>query len=245
MSETREAWVKRKVNPFQKHSTEEQDYSLFMRDEIRPIIMDDRCFYSHADGIILYNEVIDSPDEKVEIKGIKYSIKDVMGGESPFDGPSLVCGIFMTFADIHLNRMPYTSILEYTLKDPIHSANVSMDYQEEEIFGKKSFGEITSKGAKNLYLNNNARMINRCYIPSLDYNYWMVQVADYDVSVIMPFNVRQKHQYFQGERFSFIRWGSQVDLILPLREDLDIKPLVSPGFHVEAGIDKIIKFHKY
>ena len=43
----------------------------------------------------------------------------------------------------------------------------------------------------------------------------------------------------QGDRFSFVRWGSQCDIILPLRKDLNIQPLIGKDFHVEAGVDRV------
>ena len=43
----------------------------------------------------------------------------------------------------------------------------------------------------------------------------------------------------QGDRFSFVRWGSQCDIIMPLHKDLKIEPLIDSDMHVEAGVDKI------
>ena len=146
----------------------------------------------------------------------------------------------MTFADVHINRVPYTSTLEYKLIDPIQSMNFSMDAQEEKIFGDKvSLKHRRIEGVPNLYLNNNARMLNTFYIPKYDYKFYVVQIADFDVNTILPFNAKQKQMHMQGDRFSFIRWGSQCDLILPLRKDLNIRPLIPKDMHVEAGVDKV------
>jgi len=41
-----------------------------------------------------------------------------------------------------------------------------------------------------------------------------------------------------------IRYGSQVDLIVPLSSRLDLTPLQNTGDHVEAGIDPLIKVTK-
>lgn len=147
--------------------------------------------------------------------------------------------VFMTFADVHVNRVPYGSILEYKMLEPIQSFNYSMTGVEEKIFGKAVMSGRKQKGVSNLYLNNNARMLNRFYIPSLNYSYYVVQVADYDVNMILHFNTEQKKLYHQGDRFSFVRWGSQCDIILPLRKDLNIQPLIPEGMHVEAGVDKV------
>lgn len=231
-------WINDTVKPFLKQSTEREDYHTFMRDELRPIIRDDSNMYSCADGVVLYNKIVNSPKEKVDIKGNPYSIEDILGEKSLIEGPALVCGIFMTFADIHLNRAPYDSILSFKMLDPIESFNLSMDDMENKLFDGLRGRKFPST-SKTLYTKNNARMQNRFYIPKYNYNYYVVQIADYQVDVIQHFTTKQKQVFMQGERFSFIRWGSQCDLIMPLRKDLNIKPLIPPMIHVEAGVDKV------
>jgi phosphatidylserine decarboxylase len=120
--------------------------------------------------------------------------------------------------------------------------NWSMDAEEEKIFGPNVKSGRKVSGVKNQYLYNNARMLNTFYVPQYDYKYYVVQVADYDVNAILPFATKQKDKMMQGDRFSFIRWGSQCDLILPLRKDLRIKPLIPVDYHVEAGVDKVASF---
>src|SRR5206468_3081048 len=46
--------------------------------------------------------------------------------------------------------------------------------------------------------------------------YYLLQIADYDVDCITPFNVKHNQPVAQGQRFSQVRYGSQVDLIVPL-----------------------------
>ena len=241
MALKKDEWIAKVARPFWKKSTELQDYQLFMRETPRAVIMDPAAFYSCADGIVLYNKIVKNTKEKVEVKGVPYSIDDIMGKDL-FDGPCLICGVFMTFADVHINRVPYTATLEYERIDPISTMNWSMDAQEEKIFGDKVPHGKKVKGVANQYLNNNARMLNTFYVPEKDYKYYIVQVADYDVNTILPFATKQKTMMLQGDRFSFIRWGSQCDLILPLRKDLDIQPLIDVDYHVEAGVDKIASF---
>jgi phosphatidylserine decarboxylase len=234
-------WIEKYAKPFWKKSTELQDYQLFMRDDPRPVILDPTAFYSCADGIILYNKIVKNAQEKVEVKGVPYSVDDIMGKDL-IDGPCLICGVFMTFADVHINRVPYTSTIEYERLDPIATMNMTMDNEEEQIFGTKVPHGRKVSGVQNQYLFNNARMLNTFYVPEKDYKYYIVQVADYDVNTILPFATKQKDKMLQGDRFSFIRWGSQCDLILPLRKDLKIQPLIEADMHVEAGIDKVASF---
>lgn len=233
-------WIISHARPFLKVSGEKEDYQLFMRDEIRPIIKDPSSFYASADGIILYNKVV-RPNQKVaEVKGIPYSPNEILGCDDILTGPVLICGTFMTFADIHLNRVPYSGQLDYTKVEPIESFNYPMDWMEKDIFGDLERYKKFPKNNK--YVKQNARMRNRVYIPHLDYTYYIVQIADYDVDVIQHFDQKQKKFVHQGDRFSFIRWGSQCDVILPLRKDIKMKPLIEPLWHVKAGVDKIISF---
>jgi phosphatidylserine decarboxylase len=91
------------------------------------------------------------------------------------------------------------------------------------------------------YLKYNERMWNKIYSPSIDYTYYLIQIADEDVNVIVPFTPDQNDLFAQNERFSLIRWGSQVDLILPLDERFDFELCLENNMHVEGGLDKLIK----
>jgi phosphatidylserine decarboxylase len=91
------------------------------------------------------------------------------------------------------------------------------------------------------YLFNNQRVVNRIFSLELGQPYYVLQVADYDVDCITPFNLKQNQPFAQNERFSQIRYGSQVDLIIPLSEHFDFTPLLEPGMHIEAGVDPLVR----
>ena len=91
---------------------------------------------------------------------------------------------------------------------------------------------------------NNLQIIYDFYIESiLDYTYYLVQIADEDVNVIAPFINDQNAPVSQNERFSLIRWGSQVDLVLPLDERYDFDLVLPDEMHVNAGLDKLVKIN--
>jgi phosphatidylserine decarboxylase len=69
----------------------------------------------------------------------------------------------------------------------------------------------------------------------------LLQIAVYDVDCVTPFNLKQDQTVFQGVRFSQVRYGSQVDLIVPLSARFDFDPVAEIGDHVKAGMDPIIK----
>jgi phosphatidylserine decarboxylase len=207
----------------------------FFRDPIRPHHSDTTHFFAPADGIILYQDVV-GPDQKiVDIKGKAYSLRDAMR-DPDYARPSLVIGIFMTFYDVHINRIPLPGRLCYRLLDPIETYNLPMLDVEKALIDE---GVIRLTSAS--YLRSNQRMINRVFSSTINDTYYMLQIADYDVDSIMPFNLQQNQPFHQNQRFSQIRYGSQVELIVPLSDRYGLQPTLEPGLHVEAGVDPLIR----
>jgi hypothetical protein len=75
----------------------------------------------------------------------------------------------------------------------------------------------------------------------LRYQYYIVQIADSDVAEILHFDRRQHAPMSQSERFSLVRSGSQVALILPLDPRYHFRTLCQVTDHVEAGVDALVK----
>lgn len=211
----------------------------FLRDPYRISYIDKNYFYSPADGVILYQHIL-KPDEKLaEIKGIHYDLKDIMEDQE-FDKTCLVIGIFMSYADVHINRIPYGGYLKYKLLSPTASYNRPMIFVEKNLFKNKIINAY-----KNMeYIKTNARMLNTIYNPNLDYKYYLTQIADDEVNVITPFTPEQNIWFNQNERFSLIRWGSQVELILPLDKRYKFSTMQLDHWHVEACVDKLVKIEK-
>jgi phosphatidylserine decarboxylase len=208
----------------------------FFRDPSRPMYSDIDYFFSPADGIILYQQRV-LPDESiVDIKGVTYSLREAMRDET-FDQECLVIGIFMTMYDCHVNRVPYRGLLSYRQLEPIGTLNRPMLDLERSLVEELAIDHRHAAG----YLHNNQRMVNRIYAPELRENYYILQIADYDVDCITPFDLNQNISVAQNERFSQIRFGSQVDLIIPLSQRYELETLQETGSHVEAGIDPLVR----
>ena len=237
MAQTLTEWLNGEVKQLQKMPVGELSNTFFFRDPIRPNYIDHEHFYSPADGTILYQKFIKDPKEPiVEIKGMNYTLQDVVGDED-YNKPSLVIGIFMSFYDVHINRIPYGGVLTYKPLDAIQSTNKPMLAVEKDILNK-----VINPNNMD-YLKYNERMWNRIYSPSLDYTYYLIQIADEDVNVIAPFTNSQYDIFAQNERFSLIRWGSQVDLVLPLDERFDFDLVLDDHMHVNAGLDTLVKIN--
>src|SRR5881397_3707765 len=104
MSATLQEWVEMEVRPLRDKPMTWLSQRHFFRDPSRPSCSDTSFFFSPADGIILYQEVV-APDEAiVDIKGKPYRLRDAMRDED-YARRSLIIGIFMTFFDVHVNRI--------------------------------------------------------------------------------------------------------------------------------------------
>ncbi len=207
----------------------------FFRDPCRPIYSDPGLFFSPADGVIVYVRTVLPDEPLVHIKGMPYSLRTALR-DADYAEPSLVIGIFMTFYDVHVNRIPYAGHLSYRELEPVDSYNLPMLDVEHELLE-----QLGPFGHDARYLFTNQRVVNRIYSIELGQPYYVLQIADYDVDSITPFRIKQNQHFAQNQRFSQIRFGSQVDLVIPLSERFEFRPLVSPGLHVEAGVDPLVR----
>lgn len=228
-------WIDTDVSHAKGQSVQWLSECHFFRDPIRPIYSDRSYFFAPADGIILYQKQVMPDACLVDIKGKTYSLQDAMRDER-YDQESLVIGIFMTIYDVHVNRIPFCGSLSYTELVPIASYNYPMIDLEKSVID-----DLRVNPQEAGYLHNNQRMLNRIYAPDLQQWYYVLQIADYDVSAIVPFRLGKNLPYYQNQRFSQIRFGSQVDLIIPLSQRYDFVLTQKQGTHVEAGIDTLVQ----
>jgi phosphatidylserine decarboxylase len=235
VAKTLEQWLDEDVEPVHDKSVAWLSQFHFFRDPIRPTYSDTSYFFSPADGIILYQREVKPDAAIVEIKGKSYSLRDALR-DPEFNHECLVIGIFMTFYDVHVNRVPYPGQLSYKELDPIDTYNHAMLDVETHILQNLRIPTETLE-----YLHHNQRMVNRIYSAELGQPYYVLQIADYDVDCITPFDLKQNQAAAQGERFSMIRYGSQVDLIVPLSAKFEFETLQKTTSHVEAGLDPLIK----
>lgn len=235
MAKKIEEWIATDVAAVKDRGVKWLSEFYFFRDPIRPAYLDSSFFFSPADGVVLYQKKVGPNDCLVDIKGKAYSLRDAMRDPS-LSKECLVIGIFMTFYDVHVNRVPYFGRLCYRELDAIDTYNYPMLDVEKRLV-------LDAHVAPNeaAYLHNNQRMLNRIYAPGLRQEYFVLQVADFDVDSITPFELKQNRPFQQNQRFSQIRYGSQVDLIVPVSNRFDFEFVLDSGVHVEAGIDPLIR----
>jgi phosphatidylserine decarboxylase len=234
VAKTLHEWLETDVAPVRDRSMRWLAEQYFLRDPARPTYADAGYFFPPADGVVLYAKTVAPDAPIVEIKGRPYSLREGLQ-DMHFTQDCLVVGIFMTFYDVHVNRMPYAGRLCYRELDPINTYNDPMIDVEHALLG-----EIAPFTARAGYLFNNQRVVNRVFSIELSQHYYVLQVADYDVDSIMPFRLKQNQAFAQNQRFSQIRYGSQVDLIIPCSPRWHFTPLLGTGMHVEAGVDPLV-----
>jgi len=234
MAQSLQEWVDTDVHPIRDTALRRLSEEHFFRDPLRPMFSADTHFFAPADGIVLYQQTVKPDEAIVDIKGKSYSLRDAMR-DTAYNRESIVVGIFMTFFDIHVNRIPFPGRLSYRELEPLNTYNCPMLGVEKSLVRDLCL-DMSSAG----YLHNNQRMLNRVYAPGLRDYYYILQIADYDVNCIMPFQLKQNWPFMQNARFSQIRYGSQVDLIIPLSERFRFTPTLEAGVHVKAGVDPLI-----
>ena len=235
MAKTLQEWIESDVAPIQDRPMKWLAEEYFFRDPTRAMYSDASYFFAPADGIVLYADVVKPGDPIIDIKGKTYSLKEAMRNDE-YDKESLVIGIFMTFYDVHVNRIPYSGRLSYRELETIGTHNLPMLEIEKELVDRL---RLNTSGAE--YLFYNQRVLNTIFSMGLGQEYYVLQIADYDVDRITPFRIKQQQNFAQNQRFSMIRYGSQVDLIIPLSKRFEYTPIIAKGMHVEAGIDPLVK----
>jgi len=235
MAKTLQQWLTEDVEQIRHKPMRWLSEQFFFRDPTRPLYSDPAFFFAPADGVVLYAKQVRPDEQIIDIKGKSYSLRSALRDES-YDKPSLVIGIFMTFYDVHINRVPYAGRLTYRELDPIDSYNYPMLDVEKDLLS-----ELPAYAKHARYLLNNQRVVNKVFCTELQQSYFILQVADYDVDAITPFDMKQNQMVSQNQRFSQIRYGSQVDLIIPLSSRFDYQPVIEEYYHVEAGIDPVVK----
>jgi len=121
---------------------------------------------------------------------------------------AVVVGISMSFLDVHVTRTPC-------------SGRVSFRKHFYGLFGSLRRPEM-------IFENERATTV----IENDGYQVAVVQIASRLVRQIAVF-LREGQDVALGQRMGVIRLGSQVDVVLPMRENLIIA--VRPGDHVRAG----------
>jgi phosphatidylserine decarboxylase len=181
---------------------------VFFRDPDRPAPDSDDVIVSPADGQIIY--VRDVRPGEVAVarkKGRAYPINELSGTRLAARG-AVAIGISMSLSDVHVNRAPIAG--RVTLVKPVPGV----------------FGSL--RDPQMMFSNERATSI----IDAEGLQVALVQIASRLVRRIVTF-VSEGDAVRLGQRVGAIRFGSQVDLLVPAAPG--IKLVVQAGDRVVAG----------
>lgn len=188
----------------------------FFRDPERTPPNDENAILSPADGMVIYVKRIEEGEIPFsEKKGRKYLLTDFAQADA-LPRAGYLIGISMNFLDVHVNRAPISGKVKSL---------------------KRIKGLFISLRAKEAILQNE-RMVS--IIDNGHFKVGIVQIASRLVRRIVTY-MREGYEVQKGERIGAIRFGSQVDLILPDLPSLRIEAVC--GDKVNAGVSVIASFH--
>ena len=186
----------------------------FFRDPERIPPEDQDAILSPADGKVIYVKRIEKGTIPYsEKRGRKFSLNDfTQSGVLPMEG--YLIGIAMNFLNVHVNRAPIDGKVSRIRH--IQGGFVSLKKKEALIQNERALTVI-----------DNGR-----------FKIGVVQIASRLVRKIVLY-LQEGHEIRRGERMGMIRFGSQVDLILPNLPSVKIE--VNPGEEVKAGLSIIAR----
>jgi phosphatidylserine decarboxylase len=163
---------------------------------------------SPADGEVVYvREARAGALPVISKHGRSYTLRELTRTQLEFED-AVVIGIGMTFSDVHVNRAPI-------------AGEVSLCRHFAGRFGSLRQPEM-------VFENERATTV----LEGDSLQVAVVQIASRLVRQIVSF-VDAGQQVELGQRIGLIRFGSQVDVVLPLRPD--VRVLVKPRDRVRAG----------
>jgi phosphatidylserine decarboxylase len=183
---------------------------------------------SPADGTVVYVTQVAPQQEVIMIKqGLSANLTDIVREDLAHS--KILIGIFMSPFSVHYNRVPLSGSVEFIRHYPATLKNYCMAWMHWRTLLKwppfyKNSAHIVS----------NERTVTNILgkFKGKPFSYYIVQIAGKSVKGIDSyFAVGEKVS--KGEVFGMIRIGSQVDLIVPLRSEINI--MVKPGDKVRAG----------
>ncbi len=159
-------------------------------------------------GIPLGSELITSPADGKIIKVEKVREEVFLKSEA------LKISVFMNVFDMHVNRAPADLTVLQTKYFPGKFINASFDKASEDN-ERHAFLMKSKEGSE----------------------FVLVQIAGLIARRIVTY-VQKDAELLKGERFGMIKFGSRVDIYLPV----DVEPLVSIGDRVFAGSSVLAKW---
>jgi phosphatidylserine decarboxylase len=183
---------------------------------------------SPADGTVVYANQVAPQQEVITIKqGAAATLTDIV--REDLAAPKILIGIFMSPFSVHYNRAPLPGRINFIRHHPAKLKNYCMAPMHWRTVLKKLPLYENSR-----HIVHNERTVTKVEgrFKGEPLPYYIVQIAGKSVNGIDSY-FSPGEQVTKGEVFGMIRIGSQVDLVMPLRPEMNI--MVRPGDKVRAG----------
>ena len=210
-------------------------YYWFFRDPSRTPPTEEGIL-SPADGTVVYVRKVEPGEEVVSIKqGVRATVKDIL--REDVGQTKLVIGIFMSPFDVHYNRAPLDAKVDFIRRHPAlgDGENLHMGPMHW-----RTVFNVAPHYAGSVHIVQNERTVTRFVgkYRKKALGYYVVQIGARTVNGIDSY-YQPGQRVERGKTFGMIRVGSQVDLIVPWRKELETR--VKPGDKVTAGETILIK----
>lgn len=183
---------------------------------------------SPADGTVVYARRVGPGEDVISIKqGLAAKVSDIV--REDVDTAKIVIGIFMSPFDVHFNRAPLSATVAQITRHPGRGENLHM--------GPMHWRTLIDRAPHyqdSVHIVQNERTVTRFLgeYRGEPMPYYVVQIGAKTVNGIDSyFAIGERVE--RGAKFGMIRIGSQVDLVLSLRDGLEM--LVRPGQKVRGG----------
>lgn len=191
-------------------------------------------FVSPADGSVVYVQRVRPGEPVVVIKeGLAATVSDLLREDAA--GAKIVVGIFMSPFDVHFNRSPADGTIAFVRR---HGS----------IGGNRHMGAMhwrTMLGLEPRYAGSEHIVANERTVTGIEVRWkdealrlYLVQIGALTVNGIDSY-LAPGDRVERGQVFGMIRIGSQVDLVVPWRDGMDVR--VRPGDRVRAGESILVR----
>jgi phosphatidylserine decarboxylase len=182
---------------------------VFYRDPKRVSPQESGAIVSPADGKVVYIKKVEQGEVPLSIKlKTKINLQELAGTELISQGSYLI-GISMNFLDVHVNRSPIGGTIR------------RLTYVPGQFFSLRHADSVVKNERQSLLIDNGVFQVG------------VVQISSRLVRRIVAF-VKQDEEVKIGQRIGAIRFGSQVDVVLP--DDPRIRVKVRENDIVKAGV---------
>ena len=187
----------------------------FFRDPERKIPERSNVIVSPADGTIRYILNVDEGQIPISIKGKHFFPLSEITKTDLLQNGSVLIGIEMSVLDVHINRAPLDGKIIY----------------QRHIGGKF----LSLRSIEALLTNERVTTV----IDHINFKIGIVQIASRLVRRIVSY-LNEGECVNMGQRIGMIKFGSQVDLVIPQLDGIKIR--VEPGDVVRAGSTIICEY---